>query len=320
MNESYCKLSISKILEYSKDSSFAIYLCLGPSKFVKIVNKGDDGLEEIVEEYAKRGVESLYIEREVFEGLQQEIEKSLSKNLESIGISEDLSERYDGLADALYDVKSLVLNLGMTEANIKLANQLIESVIVQSEKLTNLELLLELLNEKEGFINKHAFLTAHIVTIILDKMDWSTKDVKRKLIMASLFQNIALETEEQARVYVQDSDEFRALDEFSKELVLKHPNLAADLINSDSFSGDEIEKLIRNHHEVPIQGAFPGRISSANIPILDACFILAGYFSYKVLINEGDASYTLIAQELNEDFNTGGFKRALVGLLAALRL
>jgi tetratricopeptide (TPR) repeat protein len=320
MDEKFCKLSIDKILEYSKESSFAIYLRLSSSKFVKVVNIGDDALEEIVDDYVSRGLATLYVEREVFEKFQERIEEALNKNFKDIGISEDISERYDGLASALYDVKSLVRSLGMTEMNIKLGDQLIEAAIDQSEKITNLELLLELLNDKEGFITKHAFLTSYVVTNILEKMNWSTKDIKKKLIMASLFQNIALETDEQAMIYTQDSDDFRALDEFSKDIVLKHPLLAADLVRSPSFAGEEVEKLIRNHHEVPISGAFPGRVSAHNVPILDACFILSGYFSYKVLTQEGEESYSLIAQQLNEDFNIGGFKRALVALLAALRL
>lgn len=320
MHEHYCFLSLDKILEYSQTSSFSVFIRLGETKFVKIVNEGDSSLGEILMEYSAKGVTSFFIERAIYETLKSDIEESVSSTLNKIDPNGDFRSNYEGMANALTSIQGLVLNLGMTKRVTDLTEELVGNVLTQAQSISNIEVLLELLNSKEGFISKHAFLSSYIITSILNKMDWSTKEVKSRMVMACLFQNIVLETEAQAHVYTSDEEAFHALDEFSQELVLKHPFLAGDLIGTGGFSEDDVVKLIRNHHEVPMTGSFPGRLSPENIPILDACFITGCYFSHLVLVNEENVNYSLVAQEMNESFSKGGFKRALVALLASLKL
>lgn len=320
MHENHCALTFEKLLEFSLKGAFAVYLRLGESKFVKIVNEGDDALKDILEDYRKKGVSTFYVERSVYQGFQAEIEDQVENSLKNIDPSGDFASNYENMATAMTSIQDLVKNLGMSPKNISLSEELVGSVLGQAESVPNIEVLLELLNTKEGFISKHAFLSSYIVTSILDKMDWATKEVKSRMVMACLFQNIALETEAQAKVYTSAEYEFSNLDEFSQELVLKHPFLAGDLISTGGFSGDDVIRLIKNHHEVPMLGAFPGRLSIHNIPILDACFITGCYFAHLVLLREDKGNYSIIAQEMNEYFSQGGFKRALVALLASLKL
>lgn len=319
MHEDHCSLTIEKIIEYIKDGSFDVYLRLGEAKFIKIVNAEDDALVETLESYRKKGVNTFYIEKAVYEGFQQRIESGVEESLKNIDPSGSFESNYENMTSALCSVQDLVKNLGLNQRTKELSEELVGAVIQQSESVPNIEMLLELLNSKEGFISKHSFLSTYIINAILERMDWATKEVKSRMVMACLFQNIALETEEQAMVYTSADKKFEALDDFSQELVLKHPFLASDLVGTGGFSEEDVIKLIRNHHEVPLLGSFPGRLSALNIPILDACFITGCYFAHLVLLNDGK-DYSLIAQEMIEDFTTGSFKRALVALLASLKL
>lgn len=319
MQEKYAKISIDDIPEFFRAKPFNIYLKLGNAKFVKIINADDEGFEDTLEDYHSRGVNFLYCESEVYDEVLSSIEGKVDSGLELASISESLEERYQGLDDALKGIKGMIHNLGITEGVQKKADSLINLTLEESEKNTRLEILLEILEQKKGFISKQGFLTSYIVISMVEEMDWATSAVKRKLVTASLFQNIALETDDQAKIYNLNSPEYSELDDFSKELVTKHPNLGADLVQAPGFGGEEVQKLIKNHHEIPIAGGFPGRISAHNVPILDACFILAGYYSTLVLIKEENKEdYTITAQTLNEEFSIGGFKRAFTALLKAV--
>lgn len=319
MQEKYAKISIDDIPDFFRSKPFDIYLKLGNAKFIKIINADDESFEDTLEDYHNRGVNYLYCDSETYDGLLQSIESKVDEGLSAAQSSENLEDRYEGLDNALNGIKGMIHNLGLTDLVQKKAEDLINLTLQEAEKNTRLEILLELLEQKSGFISKQGFLTSFIVVGMVDGMDWATNPLKTKLVTASLFQNIALETDEQAKVYNLDSPEAAELDDYAKELILKHPNLGADLIQAPGFGGEEVQKLIKNHHEVPVAGGFPGRVSAQNIPILDACFIIAAYYSTLILIREErNEDYSITAQTLNEDFSVGGFKRGFTALLKAV--
>ncbi|MCR9203156.1 MAG: hypothetical protein NXH75_01155 [Halobacteriovoraceae bacterium] len=319
MQEKYAKISIDDIPEFFRSKPFDIYLKLGSAKFIKIINSDDESFEETLEDYHSRGVNYLYCDSETYDELLESIESKVDSGLSSAESSEKLEDRYEGLDNALNGIKGMIHNLGLTASVQRKAESLVNLTLKEAEKETKLEILLELLEQKSGFISKQGFLTSFIVIAMVEEMDWATTPLKTKLVTASLFQNIALETDAQAKVYTLDSPEASGLDDYAKELILKHPNLGADLVQAPGFGGEEVQKLIKNHHEIPNEGGFPGRVTAHNIPILDASFIIAGYYSTLVLIREeNNEDYSITAQTLNEDFAVGGFKRAFTALLKAI--
>lgn len=318
MGQKYSKLSIDDVPRLFSIKAFEVFLRLGETKFVKIINKDEAKIDEILADYHNRGVSFLYCLDAEYEELLALLEQSIDENLEKAGASEDLGTRYDGLARSLNGIRSIISNLGMTKSVQEKTEKLVDSIMAETEKDTRLEVLFALLEEKNGLICKQALLTGYIIISIVEEMDWATQPLKIKLITAALFQNIGLENDEQARITSIQSEEFKNLDEYSQEIVLRHPEAGADLVKSPSFAGEIVQNLIKSHHETPLPGAFPGRLSAHNMPILEACFILASHFSTVVLCGGEVKDYSFLAQTLNEDFSSGSFKRAIQALLKTI--
>lgn len=316
MKELYAKISIDDIPELFQAKPFNIYLKLGNAKFVKIINAEDDEFMDILDDYHSRGLQFLYCDSETYQEVLSALESRVDSGFDEAQAATTFEDRYAGLSKAYKGIKGMIVNLGLTPSVQNKAETLVNSLIEESESNTKMEVLLELLQNKGDFITNQGFLTSYLSLAIVNEMDWATEAVKQRLVTASLFQNISLDNDDQAKVYDRNSEEFHALDEFSQEQVLHHPDMSADLVQSPGFGGDEVQKLIKNHHETPLEGHFPGRVGAANIPILDACFIVAGYFATQCLLEKNkDEDFTVMAQTLNESFSVGGFKRAVTSLI-----
>ena len=316
MKKEYAKLNIDDISELFKEEPFDIFIRLGDSKFVKIINFNDNAFEVTLENYQRRGVNYLYCKYDKYQQVLSSLERKIDDALEDANSATSIDETFSGLSNSMMGLKGMITNIGITPVTQKKTENLVNATLKESEKDTKLEVLLELLDQKPGFISKQGLLTSYLVVSMIDEMDWTTEAVKKKLVTASLFQNITLDTDEQAMVTLTASEDFNKLDDYSKDLVKNHPHLGAELVHSPGFGGEEVQKLIKNHHEIPVMGGFPGRVSAHNISIMDSCFIIASHFATTALKKEVIRNnYAIVAQSLNEDFSVGGFKRGYQALL-----
>lgn|GEM_PF-3272055 len=323
MKMDFCKVSLVKIEIFSNKKNFSIFIRLGEDKFVKVYNGEEpdvESLKETLEKYSLKGMEFLYVSRLAYESFVSLIEEDINSNFDKLATSQSASDRIDGLGNILMEVKSLLVNMGMSSGAIFMANKLIHEVIEENKAHENLEALFELFLTKEAYLKNHALLSSFLVCSVLKEMNWKTDNLTQKVVTAALFQNITLETDSQAKIYSKLDPEFEKLDDYEKELVENHPHLGAELIQDQDFASDDTGRLLRNHHVLPLEGAFETRVSAAALPIMECCFNISCYFSDQIMRSKNQKDFSIMAQEMNEVFNVGSFKRALVALLKVMKV
>lgn len=323
MKKDFCKISLVKIEIFSNKSHFSVYIRLGEDKFVKVYNGQDpdfESLKETLKKYQLKGMDFLYVSRLDYENFVSLIEEDINSNFVKLASAESASDKIDELGNILMEVKSLVVNRGMSPDTMIFANKLIQEVIEENKAHENLEALFEIFLSKDAYLKNHALLSSFLICSVIEEMNWKTNNLLEKVVTAALFQNITLENDSQAMIYSTLDPEFAKLDDYEKELVESHPHLGAELLQDQDFATDDTGRLLRNHHVLPIVGSFKARMSPTTLPVMECCFNICCYFSDQIMRSKDKRDFSIMAQEMNEVFNTGSFKRALVALLKVMKV
>ncbi|MFT6602616.1 MAG: HD-GYP domain-containing protein (c-di-GMP phosphodiesterase class II), partial [Bacteriovoracaceae bacterium] len=220
--------------------------------------------------------------------------------------------------DSIDSVQDYVRNLGVNERTIENIDSVVamtEETIRKNDKLAD---LLGLLNSKDGFIKDHSYLTCYIACLIADRMSWQSEGIWKNIILASLFQNITLESDKLAKIINLDSEEFKALDENDQTKVRMHPQDAAKMLEAASnYFPEDTRKMIQNHHEQPDGSGYPRGLDGTKVSLLEGLFIISTNFARDLLISGSLNNIMIMVQEYNERFNKSSYKRPYQGFLSA---
>ena len=316
----YCKISSQRIDRIISELKADIFIKLSDEKFIKIINSDEEDPTSILEKYKAKGIHAFYITVEDFSPIKDSIQGEISDSFEKLekGI-DDQNEVTDLLLNTIEDVKDLVVNLGVTEHTANLIVKAVENTEKQYANAESMEALFELLMSREGYIKEHGYLTGFIASALAKEMQWNTDGFMTKILTAALFQNLSLETDDQAKIYHLEGEAFEALDGYGKELVERHPFLSSDLIDSGDMFGDTVKKLILCHHEQPDNSGFPGRLNANSISPIEAGFVISVNFAHRLMVSGDPKNAPTISQEMSEIFYVGSYKKVFEGFLKTFR-
>lgn len=322
MNQlSFYQIHHERLESYLAKESVDVYVKLSKSKFVKIADRSNvDGIE-IIQEYLKKGIRIFYLSEVDFKNYHSFLENEFDASINAINESELFDDEVlDRSLNSIEDIKDLLINFGVTESTVARVDLVANQTLKSFEKIATFEALLELLNSRDGFLKEQPYLCTYIVTTIASQMEWCNLPLIKKIITASMFQNISLETESQAKILNRDELENSGLEEFEKELILNHCFLSSELASEDSeVFGDEVRKLIRYHHALPEGRGFPEESESRTLSPLEAIFNLSVQLSSKILIESQSDPYICV-QQLNELCGEGPFQKMYPLFLEAFYL
>lgn len=315
----YARVRPARFLKVNKlKHPFDIFIQLAKMKYVKIVSAGADDGFEVIKKYISKGVEYIYIMRADYEEFEGKSLQALNQKYEEVKETAPKEEVFDVVLESIASVQDYVRNLGVNERtieNIENVVKMTEETITKNDKLAD---LLELLNSKDGFIKDHSYLTCYIACSIADRMSWQSEGIWKNIILASLFQNITLEDNEQAKIVSLESEEFKSLSQNDQTKVRMHPQDAAKLLESASdYFSEDTRKMIQNHHEQPDGSGFPRGLDGTKVSLLEGLFILATNFSRDLIISGSLDNIMIMVQEYNERYNKSSYKRPYQGFLSA---
>lgn len=142
------------------------------------------------------------------------------------------------------------------------------------------EQLMALLNKKQKFYYKHISMTSLIGCYILDEMMLTDEELKKKICLASQFQNIFLHSESELKVF--DDEQVGRFQLEEKKRVMNHPLMAFELLAQNREIDADVLKIVREQHGDKRGVGFPDNMQSS----LKLCLIfqVATYFSQRFLI------------------------------------
>jgi hypothetical protein len=297
---------------------FDIYVRLAKMKYVKIVRSGELGSFEIVEKYIAKGVEFIFMKRGDYEEFEKSSLEALLDKFEKIKEEAPIDEVVEVVLDSIASVQDYIRNLGINERTIESIENVVSMTEETIKKNENIGGLLKLLNSKNGFIKDHSYLSCYIACSVVNRMTWQSVGILKSIILASLFQNISLESDELAKIVDLGSEEFKALNERDQTKVRMHSQDAVKMLEAgNDYFPEDTRKMIQNHHEQPNGSGFPRGLDSKQVSLLEGLFIISTNFSRDILVLGPLVNMMTLLQEYNERFNKSTYKRPYQGFLKA---
>lgn len=302
----------------SVKETFNVYIRLSKKKYVKIINEGESDNFDVIDKYIKKGIDFIYLEFQKYEIFENSALVTLFEKIDSFTEETDFDEQSGVLLDSIESIQGFVKTLGVNERTIELIDKVVESTEKTLQKSGKLEDLLTLLKTREGYLKDHSYLTSFLACAIADRMSRKTEGIWKKIITASLFQNISLEHEEEAKIYSMDSKEFNAMDERVQSRIKSHPQDSVKMLSeAENYFSEDTRKMIQNHHERPDGKGFPRGLDATKVAPLEALFIISSNFADALLKQEDVNQVSIVAQDYNEVYNKGNYKKPYQGFLKA---
>ncbi len=318
-SHSFVKVSPERFMRLNQaKETFDVFIRLSKKKYVKIINEGESESFGVIEKYIKKGIDYIFLENQKYESFETQAVESLFEKFEQKIDSSSKEELTGIVLDSIEAIQGMVKNLGVSERTVELIDKVVKSTELMITKGGNLTDLLSLLNSREGYIKDHGYLCSYVACSIAERMSWKTEGIWKKIITASLFQNISLDENEFAMIYDLNSKEYKELEDRIQSKIKLHPQDSVKILsNAEGSFSEDVRKMIQNHHEFPDGSGYPRGLDSTNVSPLEALFIIATNFSHSLVMAKDIELVNILAQDYNEKYNMGNYKKPYQGFLKA---
>lgn len=299
---SFCQIKIEEFLKYQIVCK--IFIKINDEKFIKIREEGDGGVDLILK-YRDKGMEDIYLIKSDYQAFLKDRMLLVSNEKEAI--------------TSIQFTREIIRNLGIQEITIQQIDQALETVEEEISDQVELVKFLDRFKGKRSYIADHALLTAYLSAAVAKLMTWNSTTIYKKLIFASLFKDISLEQDQQAKIMDLKTRAFYEFDLDTQTLIKNHMYISAQYFERLQSISDDVRNLLLTHHERPDGSGFPRGLDAGHVSPLEALFILTLNYAHELLLNNCDNAKTIQWLLANEKiWNTGNFKRPYQNLLKIL--
>lgn len=301
----FIKVKLSHYLQYTA-SAAEVYIKLSEDKFTKIIKSDSGNLPELdlLKHYQGKGIEFVYIERECFNTLLQDMLIHFHKKLLGEKKTETLYE-FSGIP---FSISFEGLNdIGINHHQIEKVNAMIEETVNTLLSDPGSQKLFKTLCADKGFAIGHSMLIMYIAGRICHEANLNFNTTMKKICTAAFYHDLSLfgglaQLDELKPSEVRDPEKLKML--------LNHPGLSADFLPKGSEVIEDTRRIILEHHELPNGNGYPKKLSATQIAPLSCLFILSQEITFCLLRNNF-SSERLRDFLLNNknDFNRGNFSK-----------
>ena len=176
---------------------------------------------------------------------------------------------------AVEAIHSYFIELGFSERILKLTKSLHES-IREEYGHKYMRKLFDKFNSLEGtFLYNHSFLTSVIALTVAEKFSWMNQVNKEKLYLGSILHNLGYKNKEHAEFESLSMEEIKKLEPEASQDVLGHTVQFAMYLGQIDNIHQDIVRMVKYHHSVDYDNAFPQRIPPSEENLIFVLFILS---------------------------------------------
>ena len=312
----YSKMSMDYFFK-SKHALVDTYVKIGSEKFVKIVNRGDDVPEEVLEHITKKGVRFFYVKKVDFKECYRSIIDNLSDRSSSKkGVEGNLTEQFTSIENVHAALKSL----GVSEEVLEIADETVEIAKKTLQEQANLPAFLKEFLKNENYISELSTLTSYLSISCLSELPWGNPKNFTKFALASIIQDAALNDEELAKVCHLDSEEFKRLNEAEKTRVVEHPSKAVEILDHLEGMDQDIKDIVMQHHERPQGKGFPWGLKDNELNPLSNLYIICHEYAHRIITGGLNlANMKKIDRDFREMFSSGNYAKPYKAFLEVFR-
>jgi len=273
--ENYLTIPLNRLGEFSA-SPCPFYIQLNNLKYLKVINKGEQNIQETVLSFKKKGLEYFYVDtNDYFSIVGPLLNKSFS--IENFKIDPAL-ESHEFL-DIIFETAK---DLGISQRTIDSFNEIskkFEGLLYQDGELKNI--LSKFQKSRGTYLCSHSHLCALVGLEIMKEFSWADSKEKEKFVMASLLHDLGY-TNQNACLFEDVSEEqYNKLPRAIREDIESHVIGTLNLILKSKVIPEDVVMMIKQHHA--FESFTSVKISKNQVTKSSALFILAHSFTSKFI-------------------------------------
>lgn len=290
-----------------------VFLKMGISNHVKIINKGDLYTREILDHYRHKKIDLLYIKKADLEFYLSDLYENIRGRSE---VGPSTADQVSLNVARIDFVHTSLLQIGVDEKAIEITKETIQSVLKTLSLRPELYLTIKDYLSVNSYLTEHSIGIATIACAIARGMKLDNQFTLKKLVIAALLHDISLKSLELSLIVNMDTNEYRDLTDDKKREYSEHIYQSIDFLNKIPDLPANVESIILEHHERPNGNGFPRGLDSFTITPLSCIFILAEEFVHHLLRNNFDSkNRDFILEKMSHEFSRGNFKAPMSSLL-----
>lgn len=291
-----------------------IYLRLSPLKYVKLFHKGASfGHEDVKKYHDTKKIEFFYVRQEDAEQITAKLNGMLEDLLRQNNVPASVTTPIS-LA-TIETMHSLVKQVGFTPEVARMVKNSTELVLKEMYASPTLSSILKNLNmDKEKYIPSHSHMLAEVACALSIAMQWDSETSFKKLTMAALLHDMGLSNHKLARV--KDLNELHAMaNEFSAsdlEDYRSHTRRASVLVRGFKEVPADVDKIIHEHHELPMGTGFPEQINHVRIhPLASLIMVAHDLVDWVIDHPSPEPDFNAFVEAHSEKYKMGNFRKIL---------
>jgi len=273
--EQYCRISLKSLLVRSTTLRCDVFLKLSDGKYIKVLHANDLFDQYEYDRFVEKKVEFLYLPRADFLSLIDDLlgkMKELNAEPENVSLEDSLTamQAVFHVVHSAFETDGFTPQIQkMTMASVSLAL----ATIHKNPKLSDLVKRLD--SNRDSYISWHSTALAFLCCKFATMLGWESDSTFYKLALASIIHDLALPSDHLARIQSLSQLEAAGLTLEERELVLRHPLEAGELVNCFEEIPGEVAFIVEQHHERQDGTGFPRGVDHNDVSPISALFIIS---------------------------------------------
>jgi HD-GYP domain-containing protein (c-di-GMP phosphodiesterase class II) len=281
-----------------------------PSLYNLRIDKLKNFEDGLVKSLIGEGIQRLYVDKLDRLEFVNNVTSELMSQLEKEEISPD--EQISANEKSVELLVKKLAAIGVNEETIVLAKKNIETMKAQVKTYPKLAKLLDrLLSNKTSYLYRHTQIMIFVALHIIKNIDWGNPEQEEKITFICFFHDIALDNDEHAQI--RSALELKKLDLpiHEKQLIEKHAQLAAEIVQKFPHAPMGADQIIRQHHGT-LNGMGFSEHYGNNVSPVAIVFIVSEEFT-RIILRRGEGPFdrTEMIRELRDSFPTSRFQKVV---------
>jgi HD-GYP domain-containing protein (c-di-GMP phosphodiesterase class II) len=296
-----------------------VFIKLSELKYVKLFHKGASfGQEEVQKYHGQKKIEYFYVRREEAEQITGKVNDTLEKLLAMNTLPQEVSS--PASVTAIDTMHSLVNQVGFTPEVQKLVKNNVDVVLKEMYASPSLDAILKNMHlGKDKYIAAHSHMLAEVACALSIAMKWDSETTFKKLTMGALLHDMAITNQKLAKI-----KDLKELEERRSEFKLaeieeykSHSKRALILVKGMKELPADVDKIIGQHHEMPMGTGFPDGLTHVHIhPLASLMMVAHDLVDWVMDHPAGNPDVVGFIEAHAEKFKAGNFKKLLKALYA----
>jgi hypothetical protein len=294
-----------------------VFVKLSELKYLKLFHKGASfGPEDVAKYHGAKKIEFFHVKTADAAAVAAKLNAALEQLLRELPPPGPAVTTPVSLA-TIDTVHSLVNQVGFTPEVERLVKNNVDLVLKEMYASPSLGAMLGNLDrDREKYIASHSHALAEVACALSIAMKWDSDVSFRKITMAALLHDLGLSNQKLARMKdLKEISEHRG--EFSPSDVedyRSHPRRMSVLVAGMKEVPADVDKIILQHHELPMGTGFPDQLQHVHIHPLASLFMVAHDLVDWVFDHPGELNVETFIEAYLDKYKAGNFRKILKAL------